>query len=490
MIKERLQKFISGIVLFFYIVTLVPATELKFSMEKSLSRLDFYLENAHNARNEDAWQTAADNAVLTALKDWEAENIHLKETDGELWERYFEEAKNVFELEKNKNYARWIFERSFNNENFESVFELREKIKENSTKLKAGTYSLEELNENVKKIEADNAQIIEEYIKIYTQKYLSSATLLEKTSCATEVELQMLSKAEENRLFLEYSMQKKDDADTDSAQTADVLSDILSKTTQEETSIAMEELFNSLEKKIEAEKTNDAETQELLSRFKEVFNSALSVWEKAETDFLIARSEWEEEAENVYLESENLWIQAFEILQEKKTEWKNSITERISLIQEKIKAENLSYETSLEQSLSEYAAILTEEASKKYENSIAVVNIYSSLRNSLSVVYEGIVSLCSLMEKENSQKYRGLYSYWKTENHENVGNIDEDACKKIEEIIKNSDLLKEDSKADSFLEWFEQAKTFNQKIESVREQIFELSLEKEFEEENPGELDL
>ena len=281
MIKERLQKFISGIVLFFYIVTLVPATELKFSMEKSLSRLDFYLENAHNARNEDAWQTAADNAVLTALKDWEAENIHLKETDGELWERYFEEAKNVFELEKNKNYARWIFERSFNNENFESVFELREKIKENSTKLKAGTYSLEELNENVKKIEADNAQIIEEYIKIYTQKYLSSATLLEKTSCATEVELQMLSKAEENRLFLEYSMQKKDAADTDSAQTADVLSDILSKTTQEETSIAMEELFNSLEKKIEAEKTNDAETQELLSRFKEVFNSALSVWEKA-----------------------------------------------------------------------------------------------------------------------------------------------------------------------------------------------------------------
>ncbi len=490
MIKERLQKFISSVVLFFYIVTLVPATELKFSMEKSLSRLDFYLENAHNARNEDAWQTAADNAVLSALKDWEAENIHLKETDGDLWKKYFEEAKNVFELEKNKNYARWIFERSFNNENFESVFELRERIKENSTKLKAGTYSLEELNEKVKKIEEDNAQIIEEYVKTYTQKYLSSATLLEKTSCAAEVELQMLSKAEENRLFLEYSMQKKDDADTDSAQTAGILSDILSKTTQEETSIAMEELFNSLEKKIEAEKTNDAETQELLSRFKEVFNSALSVWEKAETDFLVARSEWEEEAENVYLESENLWIQAFETLQEKKTEWKNSITERISLIQEKIKAENLSYETSLEQSLSEYAAILTEEASKKYENSIAVVNIYSSLRNSLCVVYEGIVSLCSLMEKENSQKYRGLYSYWKTENNENVGNIDEDACRKIEEIIKNSDLLKEDSKADSFLEWFEQAKTYNQKIESVREQIFELSLEKEFEEENLGELEL
>lgn len=488
--KERLQKFISSVVLFFYIVTIVPATELKFSMEKSLTRLDFYLENAQTARTEEAWQTAADNAVFTALKDWEAENIHLKEIDGELWKKYFEEAKNVFELEKNKNYAQWIFERTFNTQNFESVFELREKIKENSTKLKAGSYSLEELNEIVKKIEEENAQIIEEYIKNYTQKYLSSTMVLEKTSYATEVELQMLSKAEENRLFLEYSTQKKDSADKDSAQTADVLSNILSKTTQEETSIAMEELFNSLEKKIEAEKTNDAETQDLLSRFKEVFDSALCVWEKAETDFLTARSEWEEEAEKVYLESENLWIQAFETLQEKKTEWKNSITERISLIQEKIKAENLSYETSLELSLSEYAAILTEEASKKYENSIAVVNIYSSLRNSLSVVYEGIVSLCLLMEKENSQKYRGLYSYWKTENHENVGNIDEDACKKIEQIIENNESLKEDSKAKSFLEWFEQAKTYNQKIESVREQIFELSLGQEFEEEKLGELEL
>lgn len=490
MLKESLQKIVSSIILFFYVFTILPASELKFSMEKSLFKLDFYLEGVQNSRNEEEWQSIADKAVLTALKDWEVENIHLKEIDEELWKKYFEEAKNVFELEKNKSYAQWIFERSSNLENFESVFELREKIKENSTKIKAGTYSLEELNETVKKIEQENKQIIEEYIKIYSQKYLSLDENSTKTAYATELELKMLSEAEQNRLFLEYSVQKKNNETTTDAQTAEILSNILSKTTEEETSVAMEDLFCSLEKKIEAEKTNDAETQELLSQFKEVFNSGLSVWEKAETDFLIARSEWEEDAENVYLESEKLWIKAFETLQEKKTEWKNSIEERILSIQEKIKAENLSYESKIEQSLSEYALILTEEASKKYENSIAVVNIYSDLRNSLSVVYEGIISLCSLMEKENSQKYRGLYSYWKTENLENVGKIDENACKKILEIIENDDSLKEDSKAKNFFEWFELAKNYNQKIESVREHIFELSLEKEFEEEGFSEIEL
>ncbi len=489
MLKERLNRIICSCVLFFYVVTLLPAGELKFSMEQSLFRLDFYLEKARTARNEEEWQSSADKAVLTAKKDWEAENIYLKEIDEDLWKKYFEEAKNVFELEKDKNYAQWLFERSENLENFENLFELREKIKENSTRLKAGTYSLEELNEKVKILEEENNKVIEEYIENYSKKYLTQSEFLTKNTYATEVELQLLSRSEENRLFLEYSKQKKDSSDESQEQTAEILSNILSKTTEEETSIAMEELFNSLETKIEAQKTTDAETQELLSKFKEVFNSGLSLWEKAETDFLIARSEWEENAENVYLESEKLWIKAFETLQEKKTEWKNSITERISLIQEKIQAENLSYETSLEQSLSEYAVILTEESSKKYENSIAVVNIYSGLRNSLCVVYEGIVSLCSLLEKENSQKYRGLYSYWKTESQENVGSIDETSCKKVLEIIQNEKLT-DDSKAKRFLEWFEQAKTYNQKIENVRKQIFELTLESEFSDKNFTELEL
>ena len=125
--KEFLRKFCAWLILFCYFVNILPARELSFSMEKSLERLDFYLETGKNYSETD-WKKLAEKSILASMEDWEGENLHLKEADPEMYENAFLEAEKMLKLETEKKYVQWLCQRSREKSVFENTQKLRMKI--------------------------------------------------------------------------------------------------------------------------------------------------------------------------------------------------------------------------------------------------------------------------------------------------------------------------------------------------------------------------
>ena len=405
--NEKLTRVMAAVLMFAYGVSIVPAQEIASGIAAGKIRIDYYLNRAEKARDENEWKRIADEGMLTALSAWEHAMTALKEQDADAWNASRADAKAYYENTIAKKYADWIRTRYTRAREKEAASSLALKLKEKMNDFETSQYTLAEASRLYDAWTAESRKIVDEYLDGYDTGISHEAI---------RREAEMLSQIEGKRFVARFIKDKYSLKAEKAKEAAGAIADDLTKKTYAETERDMNELFASLEKTIAAPGDNDINKDAFLSRFKEVFNKGLAKWEDAEREFLRDRLAWENEAQQTYEESERIWEAAKKTLSDKRVEWEKSINERIKKLEREIAEKNKEYENEINGLLENYRAVLDESASYRYEAAQTQEAVYNNIRDIFTSSQSGIENWIALW----GSKYKGVYSYWKTEDPNNI----------------------------------------------------------------------
>ncbi|MEE1211503.1 MAG: hypothetical protein UHO11_03310, partial [Treponema sp.] len=487
---------------------IVPAVEYKSTMERSRARLDYYIEKAVGATDEQSWEENAERSIEQAIKEWETENLAEKETDPEGYEKKQKELRTYLELEKESKYVEWLTGRFAEKAGKEVLKELKAELKAAIRGYSVEGYGADEAEKLQKDIKLKTEEIIERYIEEYESRYgiknlelaarikekgireeavRDGKECLEKEEVITEA--RMLARAEGSRLVARFQSDTKSLRAEKSEKAAGVIAGRIAEKAAKESNEKIDELLTKIETNLETGEKEGYSNEGLLMQFQEVFNRGLSAWEEAELEFLTNRAEWEKEAEEAYNTSEKVWTEAYSELQKKRTEWAESIQEKIKDLKNKIEAENYEQEKKVEDLLEKYRALINEEVERKLQAAHSQKTIYNNLRSGLGTVTEGLNAFEKIFEIDGgNEKYDGLYSYWKTEAEGHVEKVDETLINEVKKRIKENHL--EDTKTEAFVSWLEQAEQYNKRIKETIETIKNLTADTNVSEGKYSELEL
>ena len=456
---ERINRIISFLLMMFYVTSLLPAKEISSSLNASKQRLDYYLEKAGAEYDEAGWEEKAEAGFEEALKYWEKESLYIEENDYEEYKRQKEDARLYLEMEKNKSYVEWLCRKAAVASAGKVNNELAQKIKELRSEYNTDGYSLENtaglrnewnkksetiINEYLDKIDSENLLRLAEIKNRLAEKGMAGIDIEEifenanvSTRNAVKLENEQLLKTEGSKLIVRFLEDKESIKAEKSKEAAKVIAREIADNALTESNVAMDSLFSELEKTVSSKNMEEADVSDLLSNFKVVFNKGLKVWEDAETEFLKNRQDWETEAEKTFQNGEEKWQDAYNELRSKRSEWEKSISERIKKIQEEVARKNLDNENKLSEMYQSYNAALEEEKSKLLQIAESQITLYGNLRSALVMCKQGIESWYGIWES----KYKGLYSYWKTEDNEkyefDIQNFNEEKAKKLKKDLAN-----------------------------------------------------
>ncbi len=456
---EKQNRIISVLLLMFYVTSLLPAKEISSTLNASRQRLDYYLEKANAEYDEASWEEKAAAGFEEALKYWEKESIYIEENDYEEYKNQKEDAKLYLEMEKNKSYVEWLCRKAAVASANKVNNELAQKIKESRSVYNTDGYSLEEtarlrdewnkkseiiINEYLDRIDSENLLQLTEIKNRLREKGVTGIDIEEifenanvNTRNVVKLENEQLLKTEGSKLIVRFLEDKESIKAEQSKESAKVLAKEIADNALTESNVAMDSLFSELEKAVNSKNMEESDVSELLANFKVVFNKGLKVWEDAETEFLRSRQEWENEAEKTFQKGEEKWQEAYTELRNKRTEWEKSISEKIKKIQEDVARKNQDNENKLSELYQSYNAALEEEKSKLLQIAESQVALYGNLRSALVMCKQGIESWYGIWES----KYKGLYSYWKTEDNEkyefDIQEFNEEKAKKLKKDLAN-----------------------------------------------------
>lgn len=456
---EKVNRIVSFLLMMFYVASLLPAKEISSTLNASKQRLDYYLEKAGAEYDETGWEKKAEAGFEEALKYWEKESLYIEENDYEEYERQKKNAKLYLEMEKNKSYVEWLCRKAAVASASKVNNELAQKIKELRSEYNTDGYSLEEtaglrnewnkksetiINEYLDKIDSENLLRLAEIKNRLSEKGMAGIDIEEifenanvSTRNVVKLENEQLLKTEGSKLIVRFLEDKESIKAEKSKEAAKVIAREIADNALTESNVAMDSLFSELEKTVSSKNMEEADVSDLLSNFKVVFKKGLKVWEDAETEFLRNRQEWENKAEKTFQNGEEKWQEAYNELRGKRTEWEKSISERIKKIQEEVARKNLDNENKLSEMYQSYNAALEEEKSKLLQIAESQITLYGNLRSALVMCKQGIESWYGIWES----KYKGLYSYWKTEDNEkyefDIQNFNEEKAKKLKKDLAN-----------------------------------------------------
>ncbi|QTQ10853.1 hypothetical protein HRI96_00780 [Treponema parvum] len=432
--KNFLNRLIASFFILIYSGAFGFAEELHRGLERGKIRLEYYLDRASLERSSEKWEESARKGIEEALGLWESENLQIKESDTKAYEKERQGAQKYFNSVAGLSYVKWLCKKLEEEQKAGTDGRLKalitaaakERIAENRDPESAAreeeawrTKCAQIIEEYSAEWEADNNLLYTELALQNNRFGLSEGEILEKVKNEKAqiknriaVESRLTAQKEGRTLLLElmYDRTSAKNAAAKEAARAVVqeLSDEVTKKTEED----MNRLFQSLETQL-SEQEADAvgrNQDEWLEKFKAAFNKGLSLWENAETKFLEERSEWEKNAQGVYVKSEESWLTAYRSLKEKRKEWEKNIEEKIKSAEEKLHKESRDYLAEIQKTLDEYKAVLSETSEKNGYLAQMEAEFYNKTRDMTVVAKEGIEAWGGLW----SNRYRGLYSYWKT----------------------------------------------------------------------------
>ncbi len=362
-------------------------------------------------------------------------------------------------MEKNKSYVEWLCRKAAVVSASKVSNELAQKIKETRATYNTDGYSLDEtavlrnewnkksetiINEYLDKIDSENLLQLAEIKNRLSGKGITSIDIEEifenanvSTRNVVKQENEQLLKTEGSKLIVRFLEDKESIKAEKSKEAAKVIARGIADNALTESNAAMDSLFSELEKTVSGKNIEEADVSDLLSNFKVVFYKGLKVWEDAETEFLRNRQDWETEAEKTFQNGEEKWQDAYNELRSKRADWEKSISERIKKIQEEVARKNLDNENKLSEMYQSYNAALEEEKSKLLQIAESQITLYGNLRSALVMCKQGIESWYGIWES----KYKGLYSYWKTEDNEkyefDIQNFNEEKAEKLKNDLAN-----------------------------------------------------
>ncbi|MBQ0003052.1 MAG: hypothetical protein KBT21_05900 [Treponema sp.] len=307
------------------------------------------------------------------------------------------------------------------------------KAKEDFFNEKKESYQSEKEIES--KWEKTAEKIAEDYI---LESNLSDSKECDEISCDfIEMEKEVFNELLCELMQYENSIEKK------SVKTrADLVADQMISEIETETAQSYADLFDKVEKADEYDEENlVVQRDEWFESFKKYIENGIYKWQKIESDFLEAKYSYESEAGDKYAESVKEWADAYDRLEQKKEAWKDEMETKLEEGLVTWQKKSLLLDEDINKAMEDYKNELLAESKQKSEAFKINCEIYTQTRSLLSTACNEIENWAAVW----SEKYDGIYSYWKTEDNmqeavnplKNFVTIDETNCNQLKESISS-----------------------------------------------------
>lgn len=442
-LKVFKSKFVAVLVLLSQFTYLLPAQTYLSELNYDKQKLERYLDRASRERNAQDWERIAEEGIFIAMCEWESANTYLKETDYDKYLEEYQNALNEINETVNNKFAYWYTEKtvseSTNIHKSTLYYLLENKAYEYKEQYKANGASLDKAEETRKSWEEYAQGIIDYYLTDVAaqndllfpeikndltelnltdeqmQSIFASISSDYNTWAASEYE--NVYKAERNQLTAVLLYDTQSTKKLNATQAAEAIARETAQKVKAETDASINKLFNEFESEIDqidGEEIIIAQNN-WLNNFQKVFDESLQKWNNAEKEFLVKRSEWEYQAEELYAENEAAWAEGYRLLQEKKDEWFKDINEKLEKGRlEWNKSEEL-LTKQLDAAKLEMQATYEKERDTKSKLLDVEIGLYEQSRTMLNIAAQGLTGFA-----ESFEKYKNRYSYWKTEDNENI----------------------------------------------------------------------
>ncbi len=439
--KELFQRGAAFLMLAVYSLSIANAAQIAQDFQAQRKTLDSYLERARVQGDREKFEKIAEQGIGAAIAEWEQDSLEKKIDGYDEWISQRNALAEDLEIYKDESLAKWILKRQS---------EEREQIQRNAIYKSLHAAALEfaftksdgSTTRIVSKDFIDEAKaqwseiseaIVREYFEAWNRENLSvdarellglkiseaekavlvsganenSATFLqgEYLSIETAITNSLLN----SLLYDQNSLKKLSDGEA-----ASTIARQLAESIESQTSESMAHLFNSLETELEsagADSVNGAQEQEWLEKFERELAAGLAKWDEAERSFLAARVEWEQSAENIFIDDNKKWTEAYNELGKRKSDWAEKIEKQIQDGTEKWNEKHSLLQSQISDYFDEFQSKLSLEIQQKKESVSAGIETYNQCREILSIAKSGLANSYAKW----CEKYNGLYSYWKTE---------------------------------------------------------------------------
>ncbi len=413
-----MKNFFCRVAAFFALAGFVPnlagASDFGAALREGRKSLDGYLERAMVQTERERFEKIAREGIAAAIFDWEQSAADLRLCDYEGWKAQ----RQAFEREAgeaaDQAFERWLLDKKALADMAVKKSALYAELQEAAEKF---FYSDESGGETrivpKEKIQDAKSQWESLAVKI-VQKHLD-----ENSSDGQKIDFYF---AEEkagndlmNRLLYDHDSLK---AQSD-ARAAMTLADALAGQIELETRRSIEELFASMENEVDGGGMDDgadvsSKGENWLAQFEREVQRGLQKWEDAETNFLTARVEWERSAEELYAKDSQKWQKAYNELQDRKKNWSEKIYEQMQEGEREWQRKIGELDEEISAYMQDFQKALSWELEQKEQVALSYVEAYSQSRAILQSARGGIESWSARW----SEKYKGLYSYWKSEDAE------------------------------------------------------------------------
>ncbi|MBR5965830.1 MAG: hypothetical protein IK015_06925 [Treponema sp.] len=409
--KNFLFRLAAFFALLFYSGNVLFAADWAQSFLAGQRTLDMYLERAKAQTSQERFDALVEHGLEASLCEWEQNALDLKLQGLEDWVFQRELAQESLKSRAQGVVSEWVTERKKS-----EVQEIQKSALYSELKKLADEFNYLAPNGSETRIVSKDqiAQAKDQYQKKAQEivgRHLAGVSWDRAALEASLVESQALNELTSALLYDHNSLKKESDS-----QAALFIADKLASQIESESGRAMDQLFNSLQSQVDFASANDVQAkkeaeQNWLSRFENELNLGLKKWNDAEDEFLAARSEWEKNAENVYVEDSQKWQEAYDDLQNRKIAWSQKIEAQIQegKLEWRNKLDVL--ENEIDQYLLEFQEALFWESEQRRQIIQSREDAYAQTRSILATAQRGV----EIWYERWGEKYKGLYSYWKTE---------------------------------------------------------------------------
>ncbi|MBO5137401.1 MAG: hypothetical protein J6B81_02765 [Spirochaetaceae bacterium] len=439
------KRIVAVLVATIQLLLIVPAQELYISKQQGLLQLNTYLDRAALETSQARWQMLADEGFLVALATWENATLLEKERDLESWQQKKTEVESNFRQQKEYRYAKWLLEQFLLQHRNQDAQELSMLLNEYEQQWqytasdgnKSRQILIEDANEAKKQwnnfvaeqdevakwwqkvsVEMEDLEnVISEVNLDYETKRNLVVAAAATSKSILETEFQMVLEKEQNKLLGNLLYDRGSLKRLSATQAAEVIALQLAQEARAESTRATNQVLSKLDTELENNETEDIYlTQEKwLEEFRAKMEDALAKWEEAEIQFLASRTQWEQEASQVYLESEEAWLKSYETLRQARKDWENEILDKFNQGLENWRKAEEDLAQQIARAEAEIIQFLEEEYNYKEKIIESQVNIYNQSRQMMAMCHQGMEGWYLLW----GEKYNNVYYYWKTESDEN-----------------------------------------------------------------------
>jgi hypothetical protein len=442
--KDWFNRTIASVLILVNVAAMLPAREFDVGKQAGMTRLEHSLDRAAKERNPESWQRIAEEGLTLAVTEWENRTLSMKESDPATWQKEKDFVTGEYKAVAGKEYASWLGDRFFEERAQAQTGKMARELEEKaaawnyagadgtSTRVVAASDAASAREQWRSTV---SAGVIDAYLESWESgsgadypeiaSYLSDAGLSyadigglvaekkESYTAYVRSEYERVAAVEENGLMMSLLYDQNSLKKKSAEEAAKIIAARIAGEAKEETTADIDRLFSLMEGEIESQKADGVEidTDAWLASFRASFEKNLAKWDDAEKEFLVARADWEKDANKVYLDSEQVWANAYAELKSEQKKWQKEIEARFDTGIQKWAAEESALTATIRAAREEFTAATKQEQSKTEQVIDLQVSVYNQSREMLSMAMEGMNS----WYERWGEKYDGVYSYWKTE---------------------------------------------------------------------------